>query len=268
MKEVRFLGLGKGLFFMKRKFRNPVEMVTRIATLAILSALGFVLMAFLQFPYPFAPWLKIEISEIVTVLAYALYGLPGGITVAIIKTLLNLAVHGPVGLGIGDLTAFITSCMYILGLFVTSRLKLFKKGVGFRFIAYGIISIFVSTIMTALNAIVITPSYLTVFGSDPHFSTCFEDGVIQNTAAYLTGNKDITVNGWGYVGIISAIYLPFNFIKATLCLLGYEALFNQIIFLLMKRSPFFQKWFVGDIFTKKEEEVNPDLTVEEEKPQK
>ena len=118
MKEVRFLGLGKGLFFMKRKFRNPVEMVTRIATLAILSALGFVLMAFLQFPYPFAPWLKIEVSEIVTVLAYALYGLPGGITVAIIKTLLNLAVHGPVGLGIGDLTAFITSCMYILGLFV------------------------------------------------------------------------------------------------------------------------------------------------------
>ena len=267
MKEVRFLGLGKGLFFMKRKFRDPVEMVTRMATLAILAGLGFVLMAFLQFPYPFAPWLKIEISEIVTVLAYALYGLPGGIVVAIIKTLLNLLVHGPVGLGIGDLTAFITSCMYILGLFVTSRLRLFKKGVGFRFIAYGAISIFVSVVMTALNAIVITPSYLTVFGNNPHFSTCFDDGVIQSTAAYLTGNQDITVNGWGYVGIITAIYLPFNLIKATLCLLGYEALFNQIIFLLMKRSPFFQKWFVGDIFLKKEE-VNPDLVVEEEKEEK
>ena len=263
MKEVRFLGLGKGLFFMKRKFRSPAEMVTRIATLAVLSALGFILMAFLQFPYPLAPWLKIEVSELVTVLAYALYGLPGGLFVAIVKTLLNLAVHGPVGLGIGDLTAFITSCMYILGLFITSRLKLFKKGVGFRFIAYGAISIFVSIIMTALNAIVITPSYLTVFGPNPHFSTCFDEGVIQNTAAYLTGNKDVTVNGWSYIGIISAIYMPFNLIKASLCLLGYEALFNQIIFLLMKRSPFFQKWFVGDIFTKKEEQKKTDVITQE-----
>ena len=267
MKEVRFLGLGKGLFFMKRKFRGPAEIVTRIATLAMLSALGFVLMAFLQFPYPFAPWLKIEVSEIVTVLAYALYGLPGGIVVAIIKTLLNLAVHGPVGLGIGDLTAFITSCMYILGLFITSRLKFFKKGVGFRFVAYAIIAAFVSIVMTVLNAIVITPSYLMVFGSDPHFTTCFNEGVIQNTAAYLTGNKDAAFNGWSYIGIISAIYLPFNLLKATLCLLGYEALFNQIVFLLMNRSPFFRKYFIGDILTKKEEEVNPDVVVEEEQPQ-
>jgi hypothetical protein len=35
----------------------------------------------------------------------------------------------------------------------------------------------------------------------------------------------------------------------------------------MKRSAFFKKYFVGSIFTKKEEEANPDLAVEEEKPQ-
>ena len=114
---------------MKKERRNVKEVITRMCTLAILSALGFVLMAFAQFPYPFAPWLKIEISEIVTFIAYALYGLPGGIIVALVKTLLNLAVHGPVGLGIGDLTAFFTSCMFILGLFVTSHVfKSFKKG--------------------------------------------------------------------------------------------------------------------------------------------
>ena len=91
--------------------RSVGESITRMTTIAMLSALGFVLMAFAQFPYPLAPWLKIEVSEIVTIIAYALYGLPGGISVAVIKTALNLAVHGPVGLGIGDLTALFTSAL-------------------------------------------------------------------------------------------------------------------------------------------------------------
>ena len=254
MKEVHFLGLGKGLFFMKRERRTAQEAITRISTIGILSALGFVLMAFVQFLYPFAPWLKIEISELMTIIAYALYGFPGGLSVALIKTLLNLAVHGPVGLGIGDLTAFITSCMFLLGLFITSRLKWFKKGLGFRILSYGLIATIVTVVMTMLNAIVITPSYLSVFGPNPHFSTCFEEGVIQNTAAYLTGKEDVSVNGWSYIGIICSIYAPFNLMKASLCFLIYELIFNRLIFVFMKKSPFFQKYFVGNIFTKKVEE--------------
>ena len=255
MKEVRFLkGLEKGLFFMKSEMRNASGIITRTATLGMLCALGFVLMSFVQIPYPFAPWLKIEISEVVTIIAYALYGLQGGLIVAIVKTSLNLLVHGPVGLGIGDLTAFITSCMFILGLFITSRLKLFKKGLGFRMLAYGIIAVVVTTVMTILNAIVITPSYLTVFGSNPHFSTCFDEGVIQNVTVYITKNNDTQANGWSYIGLICSIYGPFNLLKATACCLIYEILFNRLIFVFMRRSPFFQKWFMGNIFIKKVEE--------------
>ncbi|MBQ6730720.1 MAG: ECF transporter S component [Bacilli bacterium] len=240
---------------MKRKRRSVKESITRITTLAMLAALGFVLMAFAQFPYPLAPWLKIEISEIITIIAYALYGFPGGLSVALIKTLLNLAVHGPVGLGIGDLTAFITSCMFILGLFIASHLlKWFKKGLGFRVLSYVIIAAIVTVVLTALNAIVITPSYLTVFGPNAHFSTCFEPGVIQNVASYITGKEDIAVNGWSYVGIITSIYAPFNLMKAAACCLIYELIFNRLIFVFMRQSPFFQKWFVGNIFTKKVEE--------------
>ena len=246
---------------MKKERRSAQETITRISTLAVLSALGFVLMAFVQFPYPFAPWLKIEISELVTILAYALYGFPGGLTVALIKTLLNLAVHGPVGLGIGDLTAFITSCMFLLGLFLTSHIfKWFKKGLLFRILSYAVIAAIVTSMMTLLNAIVITPSYLTVFGPNPHFSTCFEEGVIQNTAAYLTGNKDATYNTWSYIGVIASIYAPFNLMKAGICCLLYELIFNRLIFIFMRKSPFFQKWFIGDIFHKKVEEP-----IEEEK---
>ena len=248
---------------MKREWRSVKESITRITTLAMLSALGFVLMAFAQFPYPLAPWLKIEVSELITIIAYALYGFPGGLSVALIKTLLNLAVHGPVGLGIGDLTAFITSCMFLLGLFITSHLlKWFKKGFGFRILSYVLIATIVTVVLTTLNAIVITPSYLTVFGPNPHFSTCFEPGVIQNVTSYITGKEDAVANGWSYIGLICSIYAPFNLMKAGVCCLVYELLFNRLIFVFMRQSPFFQKWFVGNIFTKKVEDepsTNEDL---------
>ncbi|MBO4286221.1 MAG: ECF transporter S component [Bacilli bacterium] len=235
--------------------RSAREIITRMTTLAMLSALGFVLMAFAQFPYPLAPWLKIEVSEIVTIIAYALYGLPGGLTVAIIKTALNLAVHGPVGLGIGDLTALFTSMMFVFGLFLTSHVfKWFKKGLGFRILAYVVIVLIITVTLTALNAIFITPSYLTVFGPDAHFSTCFEEGVINNVTSYITGKEATDVNGWTYVGLISSIYGPFNLMKAGACFFIYELMFNRLIFVFMRKSEFFQKYFVGSIFVKKKEE--------------
>ena len=240
---------------MAKQRRSTGEVISRMATLAMLSALGFVLMAFAQFPYPFAPWLKIEVSEIVTLIAYALYGFPGGLIVALVKTLLNMAVHGLVGLGIGDLTAFFTSCMFLLGLFITSHVfKWFKKGLGFRVLSYVVITIFVAVVLTIANAIVITPSYLSVFGPEPHLSTCFSEGAIQNVASYLTGKSDVTYNAWSYIGVISAIYIPFNLMKAGACCLIYELLFNRLIFVFMRKSDFFQKYFVGNIFTKKVED--------------
>ena len=243
---------------MKKERRSVKESITRITTLAMLAALGYVLMAFVKFPYPPAIWLKVEISELVTIIAYALYGFPGGLIVALVKTLLNLATNGASGLGIGDITAFITSCMFLLGLFITSHLKWFKKGLKYRVISYVVIAVLVTVVMTTLNAIVITPSYLTVFGPNPHFSTCFEDGVIQNTVAYLTNSENPSSSVWNYIWVITYIYAPFNLMKAILCCLLYEILFNRLIFVFMRKSPFFQKWFVGNIFTKKVEETEDD----------
>ncbi|MCR4911262.1 MAG: ECF transporter S component [Bacilli bacterium] len=256
---------------MKKERRSVSETITRMSTLAILSALGFVLMSFAQFPNPFAPWLKIEVSEIVTLLAYALYGLPGGIFVAITKTGLNIAVRGLSAMGLGDITAFITSCVFILGLFLTSHVfKWFKKGLGFRILSYGVITTLVTVVLTFLNAIFITPSYLTIF-SEGRLSTCFEPGMIQNVVNYLLKTDSTSVNGWVYIGAICAIYVPFNLLKGAICCAAYEILFNRLIFVFMRRSEFFQKYFVGNIFTKKaeekpaEEEPNSDIVNEEVK---
>ena len=267
MKEVRFLGLGKGLFFMKRKVRRIDEIVTRFATLGMLSALGFVLMAFAKFPYPFAPWLEVELSEIVTIIAYALYGLPGGIIVAVLKTVLKLLAVGTSSNYLGEVTALLASLMFIIGLAVTSHLKLFKKGLGFRIVSYSVIAVFVAIMMTLLNAIVITPSYLTIFANPPHLSTCFDKDVLMKVYNKLMGANSTVNDPWLYIGAVSIIYLPFNLMKAAACFLLYEILFNRLIFVFMRRSTFFKKYFVGDIFTKKEEEDNPDVVVKEKQPQ-
>ncbi len=266
MKEVRFLGLGKGLFFMKRKVRRIDEIVTRMATLAMLTALGSVLMAFAKIKYPFAPWLEVEVSEIVVIIAYALYGLPGGIIVALGKLGLKIAFVGTSTNYLGELTALIASIMFILGMLITSHLQWFKKGLTFRIISYASITVFVAVLMTLLNAIFLTPSFLTIYSNPPRLSTCFEEGALQNVYNKLMGTTNTNVNAWLYIGAISIIYLPFNLLKAALCFLVYEILFNRLIFVFMRRSAFFKKYFVGNILLKKEEEENPDLKVEE-KPQ-
>lgn len=231
--------------------RSQGEIICRLSTIALLSALGFVLMAFVRFPYPLAPWLMIEFSEVTVLLAYALYGFTGGISVAIIKTALDLAVHGLTdGLGIGHITALLTSLLFVLGLFFTSHvLHWFKKGLLFRILSYVCIALFVSFVMTSLNAIFITPSYLSAFGESSHFSTCFQEGVIKDVLVYLKG-KDATIGVMPYIGCIFGIYFPFNLLKSGLCFLIYELLFNRLIFVLMQRSPLMKKYFIGSIFKK------------------
>ena len=238
---------------MIKERRNVKEVISRIATLGMLSALGFVLMAFAQFPYPAAPWLKIEISEIVVIIAYALYGFPGGIFVALVKSALNLAVRGLSGpFGIGDITALFTSIMFIIALLLTSHVfKWFKKGLLFRIFAYIFIAVFVSIILTSFNALFITPTYLS--GS---FTSCFNEGIVQNVTASLTGDTSSMHNSGAYIGAVSLIYIPFNLMKVGMCCAIYELLFNRLIFVFMRKSVFFNKYFVGNIFTKEADDTD------------
>lgn len=233
--------------------RSSGEVVTRLVTIALLSALGFVLMAFARIPYPMAPWLMIELSEVTVLIAYAMYGLVGGLSVAVIKTALDMTVHGPTaGLGIGNLTALFTSLMFVLSLFICAKVfKWFNKGLKYRIFGYITISLFVTIVLTGMNALFITPSYLTVYGDNAHFSTCFEEGAIENVIAFFHG-MNVGVDMGSYFGLITLVYGPFNLLKAGLCCLLYELVFNRLIFVFMQRSTAMKKYFLGNVFTKEE----------------
>lgn len=227
--------------------RSSSEVLTRLTTIALLSALGFVLMAFVRFSYPLAPWLQIEISDTVVLIAYALYGFPGGAAVALIKTALDMAIHGLTGIyGIGNITALLTSLTFALGLFLTSHaFKLFKKGLGFRILGYTIITLLVAVIMTGLNALFITPTYL----DGSKFVTCFNSDAVAGVVNALKGMLKVETNS--YFLIIFIAYFPFNILKGMIVCAIYEILFNRLIFVLMQRSPKMKKYFLGPIFTNK-----------------
>lgn len=239
---------------MKRK---ASEIVSRMATIAILAALGFVLMAYAKFPYPLMPFLEIEISDTVVLVAYALYGFGGALAVAIFKTLMNLLILGPVGFyGIGQITAFLASLTYVLGLFLCSHIfKWFKRGLVWRIVSYLFITVLVSVVMTALNLLFITPTFVV----QTRFSTCFDPEAIQAVEGYFSKF------GSTYFTMVSAVYLPFNLLKGALVTAVYEIIFNRLIFVLMARSPKMQKYFLGPIILKKPKEIKEDQKAPEDK---
>ncbi len=238
--------------------RSTSEVLTRLTTIALLSALGFVLMSFVRIPYPIAPWLMIEISDVVVLIAYAMYGFTGGIAVAILKTALDLSVYGLTGVyGIGNITALITSFCFVLMLFLTSHvLKWFKKGLLFRILSYLVITISVSLILTGCNLLFITPTYLS--GA---FTTCFDSQTVQNV---IQGFNQMGLSGNSYFVLVTFVYLPFNLMKGALICGIYELIFNRLIFVLMERSPKMKKYFLGSVFRKKADETKEETTEEKQ----
>lgn len=236
--------------------RSGSEVLTRMTTIALLSALGFVLMSFVRFTYPLAPWLMVEISDVVVLVAYAMYGFTGGIAVAILKTGLDMAVYGLTGVyGIGNITALITSLMFVLILFITSHLlKWFKKGLGFRVLSYLVITLFVAVVLTLANELFITPTYLS-----GKFTTCFDSETVKMV---IDGFNKMGVQGDSYFWLIALIYFPFNLLKGAMVTAIYEILFNRLIFVFMSRSPKMKKYFLGSIFKKEDTEKTEEKTNE------
>lgn len=208
------------------------QLIFKMVTSAILSALGIILMLFIKFPYPFAPWIEIEISDVVILVGYALGGFYSSLAIAIIKTLISLIVQ-PSGIYyIGQLAAIISSLTYLICLLICVKVfRLFSKKFYHRIIAYVIIALINALVMTSLNYLFITPTYLAGY-----YTTCFNkdavNGVVNALAKF----------GTNYFTCIFVLYFPFNLIKASLILIIYELLFNTIIFIAFKNNPKLAKY--------------------------
>ena len=215
--------------------RKSSLVVYRMAIIALLSALGVVLMLYVKIPYPFASWCEIEISDLTIIVGYVLTGFPGACSIAFIKTLIHMLTM-PTSVGealyIGDLAAILSSLLYLFGIFISSHLfHLFRKGFKFCLVGYLFIALFVAVIMTLLNFLFITPTYLSL-----RYTTCFDSAAVKAVEDSL-GSMGFP---FPYAGIIFAVYIPFNLLKSALILALYEILFNTLFFRLFKNNELFQ----------------------------
>lgn len=197
---VRFLFYKGGFTITKSKDLH------KLVTLSILSAIGILLMTFIEIKYPFAPFLKIEFSDVVIFIVFILFGFKSAFLVAVLKTLGDLLLQGVVGpYAIGQITALVASMSYVFLLKIT-KFNIIEDGPKKIVLKSLIIVSGISIIMTVANYLFLTPIFL-----GEHFWFQIEDGsMLGFDGSYLVG--------------VIVTYIPFNIIKGTM---------NIIMFLLI-----------------------------------
>lgn len=194
---------------MTFRANNPVQ---KIALLGILSALGAVLMAFIQLPYPPVPFLRIEFSDVAVLLAFLLYGFKEATFVGALKATVNALIYGPVGpIGIGQISAFIASMGYVVGLYLMLKWLAGQTGL----LRSVLIILEVTLLMTFVNYFFVTPIY---FGS----------------WTYLGVQEWLNLSSFGlsgtgtYLSTIIIVYVPFNILKGAAVMSVYFVIAKAI----------------------------------------
>lgn len=189
---------------------------------AMLAALGMIL-NLIEIPYPFAPWLNLDLSEIVVLVAVSTLGFTSAVFVCICKFIVSILFKGPVGpLAIGQVTALIASLSIC---FVYSlMIKKYKPENGTRYYFLDmLVTMFVfAMIMFIINYLFVTPTYLMqkpVWYTEMPFTV----DIHAFNAQY---GSHITIPSFlsfmsPYGQPIFIIYFPFNFIKGIITGLIY-----------------------------------------------
>ena len=172
---------------------------------AALAALGMIL-GLLEIPYPLAPWLNLDLSEIVVIMAISMLGFKSALFVCVCKFFTAL---------IASLTI---CCVYY---YLSRHLKLQKEWQSYA--VNMIITMFVfAMVMFILNYLFVTPTYLT---QKPTWYTDLPFVLDINSFNQQYGTN-MSVPGFlnflsPYGQAIFIIYFPFNFINGIISAIVY-----------------------------------------------
>lgn len=171
----------------------------KVTMIGILAAVAWVIS---QFSFPilyWAPFLKIDFSDIPILLGMYVFGPLSGVAIAAIRSLLSyITSGGEAGFPIGDTTAFIGTLSLTLPIYYAIKNKGSNKKKSI--LAGSIATVSLTITMTILNWLVVAPLYMKVMG--------FSVGPMRE---YLT---------------LSVI--PFNLVKGVLVSLIFFVVFYQI----------------------------------------
>lgn len=161
----------------------------RIAKIALMSALSFVLM-FIKLPFPVFSWLSIDLADLPVVITSFAYGPIAGVIVAFVKNALHLA-YTETAL-IGELANFIIAASFALSAGVVYKINKTRKGAFFA-CAIGVVTITITGLF--INYFIMAELY----------------GLAKILPKLVLFGKTPTM--WDY--LIFGV-LPFNVLKATL----------------------------------------------------
>ena len=184
----------------------------QIVRISLLSTISFILM-FLNTSLPLFPlFLKVDLSEIPSVIMLFTGGIYGAIFVSLIKNILHFAFSQSGG--VGELINFILSASFILLIhFFYTKTKKIKISLLFSTIIISIVSAFV-------NYFIMFPLYSIVLGVSKQ--------MILNLAASF---NPLVVNiGLYFILII----IPFNLVKFTIVSILSYNIINKIKGVLIK----------------------------------
>ncbi len=185
----------------------------KMVTLGVLSALGAILMI-IEIPYPFVPFLMLDLSDVVVLVIFAFYGWKEAALVGLLKTIIHALTKGAVGLiFIGQITAFIASMSYVLGMYISANKLNLNR------LLSAIVSVMVVTIiLTTANYLFITPIW---FGGTTFLD--IKDWVTPDAFG-------LNVSG-GYLIAILVAYVPFNLLKGAVITSAYFVVYKSIHYL-------------------------------------
>ncbi|MQS44173.1 ECF transporter S component [Companilactobacillus mishanensis] len=131
---------------------------------SIFSALAAILM-FFEFPVLFwLPFLKVDFSDVVTLIGSLVFGPIGGTAIAFIKALVHLLITGSGVAGvIGDFSNFVGGVSLLLPF-----TYFWQKGKKFMAVLTGMITM--TVVMSVLNYFVVMPLYMNVVGMQLNMS--------------------------------------------------------------------------------------------------
>lgn len=194
---------------MKKEMKN--KPIFKLVIISLLSAIGVILMSFIQFEWPLFPYLNVEISDFVVIFAFLLFGAKEATIVAVLKTSIDLIFNMDKGGQIpvvGHITALIASLSYVVVLWVLNKI-IKKDNFGVKLAKYSISVLIVSIFMTLANYAILTPLFLEGFDGGIKW---FGIGLNTDTLSFLgnySGTNDFFLS-------VVAIMLPFNLVKGVL----------------------------------------------------
>ena len=189
----------------------------KMIVIAMLSAVAIVIY-YLDFPVPLMPpFIKLDLSNVVSLFAGFTMGPLAGVLVALIKNLIHLVIKGMgTTMGIGDIFDFVTSAVFAFTAGLLYKREHTKKG---AVIACVIGTVVFTLVSLPLNYFIVYPIYAKAFG-----------GMEAIMSAYQAINPNVN----GLFGALCLFNVPFTLVKGILCSFVVILIYKPLITVLRK----------------------------------